>query len=327
MSASIDPFDKVLQALGLYQDVDPVPPEVQVIPMSQGNPTEVPCRVRVRNDAGDLLAIADIPDSQLHEQLRYRWILGCIKLIHPTPETTMHIRPMAFILDLDGTVHAQPVHPENQTGNYPSRCRIPPSTISDLPLQECLWRAEKFALGTLLYEIITSHRPFEGDCDDTVQTYYKEAKFPEDMEGMPVLFQSLLYSCWSAEFGHYILLPKFQRYVHDNPARFALQVTCATIGAAALITIPVLGAIGFSAIGPAGGSIAAGWQASIGAVEAGSLFAFCQSAAMGGAAASGLIGAGSASTAIAVAASTLPSAAILRQTFIGKFRKGPTSRL
>jgi hypothetical protein len=33
--------------------------------------------------------------------------------------------------------------------------------------------------------------------------------------------------------------------------------------------------------------VAAAWQASIGAVEAGSLFAWCQSAAMGGAALSG----------------------------------------
>ena len=48
----------------------------------------------------------------------------------------------------------------------------------------------------------------------------------------------------------------------------------------------MLGFIGFSALGPIAGSIAAGWQSSLGAyVGAGSLFAWCQSAAMGGAAA------------------------------------------
>jgi len=321
MTAPKDPFDKVLQVVGLYQDIedtDPISPDV--IPVSQGNQNEVPCRVRVRGDAGNLLTIADIPDIQ--EDLRRCWIVKCIKLIHRTPNTTTHIRPMAFILDLDGTVHAELEHIENQTGNYPARCRIPPSTISDLPLQERLWRAEKFALGTLLYEIITSHSPFEAD--DRVQAHYKAAEFPEDIEEMDLSFQCLLYSCWSAEFGHYIALGKFRQYVHDNPARFTLQVASATIGVAALATIPVLGAIGFSPLGPVGGSIAAGWQSSIGAVEAGSLFAFCQSAAMGGVTASRLIGAGST---IAVAASRLPNASSLslRETFIRKFRRGPTN--
>lgn len=46
----------------------------------------------------------------------------------------------------------------------------------------------------------------------------------------------------------------------------------------------ILAAMGFSAVGPVAGSFAAGWQAGIGSVAAGSLFAFLQSAAMGGAA-------------------------------------------
>lgn len=46
----------------------------------------------------------------------------------------------------------------------------------------------------------------------------------------------------------------------------------------------ILAAMGFSAVGPVAGSLAAGWQAGIGSVAAGSLFAFLQSAAMGGAA-------------------------------------------
>ena len=46
----------------------------------------------------------------------------------------------------------------------------------------------------------------------------------------------------------------------------------------------ILGALGFGVSGPVLGSIAAGWQASMGTVAAGSLFVFLQSAAMGGAA-------------------------------------------
>ncbi|OJZ79942.1 hypothetical protein ASPFODRAFT_65994 [Aspergillus luchuensis CBS 106.47] len=47
----------------------------------------------------------------------------------------------------------------------------------------------------------------------------------------------------------------------------------------------ILGAIGFSASGPVAGSLAAAWQSSIGEVQAGTLFATLQGAAMGVAAA------------------------------------------
>jgi hypothetical protein len=58
-----------------------------------------------------------------------------------------------------------------------------------------------------------------------------------------------------------------------------------------------LGWLGFTATGPAAGSYAASWMASIaaangGGVAAGSLYAWCQSVAMGGAAAVGWLGAG-----------------------------------
>ena len=51
-----------------------------------------------------------------------------------------------------------------------------------------------------------------------------------------------------------------------------------------LATPAILRAIGFSAVSPIAGSVAAGWQESIGSVTAWSLFAFLQSAAIGGAA-------------------------------------------
>lgn len=66
------------------------------------------------------------------------------------------------------------------------------------------------------------------------------------------------------------------------------QTTLIVIGItlfAIYLTMPaILGAIGFSATEPVLGSMAAGWQAFIGSVAAGSLFSFLQSAAMGGAA-------------------------------------------
>jgi hypothetical protein len=68
------------------------------------------------------------------------------------------------------------------------------------------------------------------------------------------------------------------------------------------MVVPVLGVLGFSAAGPVAGSAAAGMQSSIGLVQAGSLFAWCQSAAMGGAAAGGTVAAGVTGGVVAAAA-------------------------
>jgi hypothetical protein len=62
------------------------------------------------------------------------------------------------------------------------------------------------------------------------------------------------------------------------------------------VTAPLLspivpGAVGFSAAGPVAGSLAAGWQSSMGLVAAGSPFAILQSAAMGGVGAAGCVSA------------------------------------
>lgn len=81
-------------------------------------------------------------------------------------------------------------------------------------------------------------------------------------------------------------------YISAHPVRFGLQCAGFAVGIAAAVALPVLGAAGFGALGPVAGSSAAAWQASMGVVEAGSLFAWCQSAAMGGAAVSGIIAAG-----------------------------------
>lgn len=55
-------------------------------------------------------------------------------------------------------------------------------------------------------------------------------------------------------------------------------------------------------MGPLAGSAAAAWQSSLGLAQAGSIFAWCQSAAMGGAAIGGIVGTGLAGGSIAVAA-------------------------
>jgi hypothetical protein len=212
-------------------------------------------------------------------------------------------------------------------GFYPARYHILRPTISPLPLEEQVWRAEKFALGTLLYEFFTGHRIFEGLSDKEVQDHYCEADQFPSIDGLPVHFQFLIHACWSAEFGCYITLNRFVQYVKDNPALFALQVTGAVTSTMAFITVAVLSAIGFSAVGLTAGMAAAVWQSSISLVNAGSLFVFCRSVAMGGVAAAGLASAGASAGALVIAASGLPvlPASSLRDTFKNKFCQVPKS--
>jgi Interferon-induced 6-16 family len=317
-----DPFDKVLKKLGVYQhiqDMKPIP--AAAVPVRNNHTVEAACCTQ------GLDFKADISDD-----VRLELALKFVKYIHPIRTTpsgeTTRIRPISLILDLDGTVQAKPIRMlvDNKPGLhavYPARFRIPPSMIRGLPLEEQVWRSEKFALGTLLYELYASERIFDGRSDDEVQDQYRRATTFPNLESLPALMQCLIYACWSAEFGRYFSLGKFVQYVEDNPIRFALQVTGAVVTTAALIAVPILGAIGFSSIGPVAGSVAAGWQASIGAVEAGSLFALCQSAAMGGAVAAGLTTTGVSGAAVALAASGLPSPSNLREAFIRNFREGP----
>jgi Interferon-induced 6-16 family len=93
-----------------------------------------------------------------------------------------------------------------------------------------------------------------------------------------------------------------------------------TLFSLAVATPAILGAIGFGSLGPVAGSIAAGWQASIGTVVAGSLFAFLQSAAMGGAAMGLFLGIGAFGGVIAVALG-LASLKGMRQNIVGFVQK------
>ena len=104
------------------------------------------------------------------------------------------------------------------------------------------------------------------------------------------------------------------------------------VGATALFAIPILGAVGFAATGPVAGSVAAGWQASIGLVQGGSLFAWCQSAAMGGAAVGGIQAAGVAGFASAAmggaAVGGIPAAGVanIQETFRRVYRTPERAR-
>ncbi|KAA8910427.1 hypothetical protein FN846DRAFT_939226 [Sphaerosporella brunnea] len=103
-------------------------------------------------------------------------------------------------------------------------------------------------------------------------------------------------------------LEKVRDYVRENPVKSVVIAAGTTVAIApAVLIVPVLGTLGFSAGGVVGGSIAAGVQSMIGNVAAGSLFAFCQSAAAGGYGAATIAAAGGSVAAATAAAAGLGS--------------------
>jgi hypothetical protein len=87
---------------------------------------------------------------------------------------------------------------------------------------------------------------------------------------------------------------------------------------APLLAPVVIGAAGFSAAGPVAGSLAAGMQSSIGLVAAGSPFAIVQSAAMGGSAASAIVGTVASLTGLGTGGAVGGAAVAMKNWFRGR---------
>ncbi|RYP77264.1 hypothetical protein DL769_003459 [Monosporascus sp. CRB-8-3] len=179
---------------------------------------------------------------------------------------------------------------------YPARFRIPPITLRDLPEKECKERAQRFAIGSLFYTIMSGKPPFADLDESIVQQNFENGVYPAETFSFPQKIAIVILGFWSQEFAEAIMerathqdqtsvSGKILKHIKAHPVSSAITgVGLGVFGIVSLIN-PVLGIAGFSAVGPAAGSAAAAWQSSIGLVQAGSIFAWCQSAAMGGAAA------------------------------------------
>lgn len=274
------------------------------------------CRIRVKWSRGDvpdehairsLRDIKGLPD--MTEILRQQWAKGIVELfLSPNPFAT--IRPWDILLLQDGSVDALSLENGGRRF-YPSRFRIPLKTVFGLDEAEKVKRAERFALGSLLYEVMTASEPFEELSDDDVRDHFRHGNFPDDVFSMAM--GPYILSCWSLEFEKEMerlfaesskvpMGERFRAYAQAHPFLLASQVVGGVAMTASLAALPVLGLAGFAAAGPVPLSAAAAWQSSVGLVQAGSLFAFCQSAAMGGAAVNGIIACGAAGGSVALAA-------------------------
>ncbi|RYP20327.1 hypothetical protein DL767_009473 [Monosporascus sp. MG133] len=192
--------------------------------------------------------------------------------------------------------HLIPYSLSDPDSQYPARFRIPPTTLRDLPEQECKKRAQRFAVGSLIYTIMSGKPPFADLDESIVQQNFENGDYPVETTNFPLEILIAILGFWSQEFAQEIekliadqnqtsVGDKILKHIKAHP--YSSAITALGLGAFGVASLvnPALGIAGFSALGPTAGTTAAAWQSSIGLAQAGSFFAWCQSAAMGGAAA------------------------------------------
>lgn len=226
------------------------------------NKVEIPCRIRVWDILMDDQPKDLSPDIEVPFETREKWIDGIKKAFNTSSGTLHCIRPWDITLYLDGGIAIKEnvdtgaaTEGTDVTLVYPVRYQIPSGALKNVTTGEQHARTETFALGCLVYEITTLSKPYANLTDDEVQRLYNKGKFPGDNSS---------------------LLEMSSDYIRANPIRFGFQVAGVTVVAGSLVALPILGALGFTTLGPAAGTAAAAWQSSLGIVQAGSLFAWCQ---------------------------------------------------
>ncbi|KAL9127388.1 MAG: hypothetical protein Q9217_003722 [Psora testacea] len=258
-------------------------------------PQQLVCRIRVEKTENNNADTAQPSESvvcalkectDVETETRMQWVAEVRNLFDKSHES---IRPWDMLARLDGSVESLSATTPASAGKvYPARFQIPPSCLRGLEDRKKIRRTQMFAMASLLYEIMTGTPPFEELSDDEVQRRFSNGDFPRDAASLPSSFY--IYSGWSEEFSQELTrrvekkdantLQAVANYVKAHPVQTGIQVVGLTLSAASMFAVPILGAVGFTAAGPAAGSAAAAWQGSIGAIQAGSLFAWCQSAAL-----------------------------------------------
>lgn len=165
----------------------------------------VTCQIRVswpRDDVPGLYTrrrLRDVEGSpKVTGSLRQRWTEEIVKSFASNPDLAMTIRPWDIDLNQDGSSTLVSWSEKESRSFYPSRCRIPPHNILGVDEEEKIKRAERFALGSLLYEVMTAKEPFEDLSDDEVQENYSRGIFPDDVFSMAM--GPYILGCWSLEF-------------------------------------------------------------------------------------------------------------------------------
>ena len=161
------------------------------------------CQIRVLWPSDDdpsehsVRNLKDIKNSPaMTEVLRQQWTQEILKSFS-SPNADKTIRPWDILLYRDGTIELL-FSEKGSRNSYASHHRIPAHQIVGLDDEEKVQRAEMFALGSLVYEVMTASRPFEELSEDEVQDRYNRGTFPDDVFSMAM--GPLILGCWSLEF-------------------------------------------------------------------------------------------------------------------------------
>jgi len=221
---------------------------------------------------------------------------------------SFHLPDISIVItggDCKLSVSAQdsiPYDTGNLDSQYPAGFRIPPNTLTGIEESERILLSQQFALASALYLVMVGKPPFAGLDDSLVQQNFDKGIFPSDTMDFPIKIAVPVLGFWSQRFAREFIdvfgnkdnknfFGKAIAHVKANPVSSGFSIAGFVVLTAASLVIPGLAAAGFAASGPVAGSAAAAMQSGIGLVRAGSFFAWCQSAAMGGAAAGTIVGA------------------------------------
>lgn len=125
---------------------------------------------------------------------------------HPLPDLVVVIKDDKTAQLLAQAHDGDPYQISNLDSHYSSRFRIPPATLLDLSdkEKECHERAQRFAIGSLLYTIMTGEEPFSDLLDDSlVQENFEKGIYPADTVKFPIEIAIPILGCWSQEFAQH----------------------------------------------------------------------------------------------------------------------------
>ena len=157
---------------------------------------------QLRKDDEALIRAENISSNSEFKNLRQEWSAELVKMFQPDPESKLQVRPWEILLKSDGSVEnraiARDVDDDLEKGYDNARFRIPSNTIQELGREEKVRRTERFALGSLLYEILSNKNIFPDLSDDTIQDRFNRGDFPEEVYSLPM--GPYILGCWSREF-------------------------------------------------------------------------------------------------------------------------------
>jgi len=93
-----------------------------------------------------------------------------------------------------------PYNTSNLDSQYSAHFRIPPTTLHGLSEEECKKRAQRFAVGSLIYTVMAGKPPFEDLDEGLVQHNFENGVYPTETREYPLEIVIQILGFWSQEF-------------------------------------------------------------------------------------------------------------------------------